>query len=91
MTPENGDTETPPSKRARTYARRTKRKTPTVNDINCVFDALRSVGPVQALVVSQPEYLKNMWEIYRTDFPNEYTFPVQNSLHAFESFIQTKK
>jgi hypothetical protein len=62
-------------KRARTYSRRHKKKTHEF-DIGMVFAGIREQVDVKSIVMSDDEYLQELWQIYRSSFHGQYSFPL---------------
>ena len=75
----------PALKRPRVYARRHKRRAPMLTELDEVFRVVREPDPACSLVVSQAEYLAQLWEIFRSDFHSEFTFAL------FKERVETKR
>lgn len=70
------------TKRARSYLRRKKMGTSNIN-VEAVFEKIRQEAERTTIVLSDEEYLQELWKIYRNHFQGQYTFPM------FEKFIQS--
>lgn len=62
-------------KRVRTYSRRHKRKTHTI-DIEKVFAGIKEQVDAKNIVLTDDEYLEELWQIYRCKFHGIYSFPL---------------
>ena len=63
----------PAAKRARTYARRGKRRVPVISDVAGLFAAVRTLPRVDTLVPSREQYAQQLQEILRAEFPSTFT------------------
>ena len=69
----------PAAKRARTYARRGKRRSPSFSDVSGLFAAVRTLPVVDTLVPSREEYEQQLREILRAEFPSSFTCAVPHA------------